>query len=138
MLPYNIDHVAIAVHNLDAALADLKEQYGTEPVSREIVESQGVEEAMIAIGGSNLQILQPLSAESPVGRFLGKRGEGLHHVAFAVPDIDAALEHLARTGTRLVDEEPRIGGGGHRIAFVHPSAFGGTLVELVEVVEGAP
>ena len=138
MLPYNIDHVAIAVRNLDAALADLKEQYGAEPVSRETVESQGVEEAMIAIGGSNLQILQPLSAESPVGRFLGKRGEGLHHVAFAVPDIDAALEHLARTGTRLIDEEPRIGGGGHRIAFVHPSAFGGTLVELVEVVEGAP
>ena len=138
MLPYNIDHVAIAVHNLDAALADLKEQYGAEPVSRETVESQGVEEAMIAIGGSNLQILQPLSAESPVGRFLGKRGEGLHHVAFAVPDIDAALEHLALSGTRLIDEEPRIGGGGHRIAFVHPSAFGGTLVELVEVVEGAP
>ena len=132
MLPYNIDHVAIAVHNLDAALADLYEQYGAEPVSRETVESQGVEEAMIAIGGSSLQILQPLTAESPVGRFLSKRGEGLHHIAFAVPDIDAALEHLAGTGTRLVDRAPRIGGGGHRIAFVHPSAFGGTLVELVE------
>ena len=132
MLPYNIDHVAIAVHDLDAALADLREQYGAEPVSRETVESQGVEEAMIAIGGSSLQILQPLTAESPVGRFLSKRGEGLHHVAFAVPDIDAALEHLAGTGTRLIDQEPRIGGGGHRIAFVHPSAFGGTLVELVE------
>jgi methylmalonyl-CoA/ethylmalonyl-CoA epimerase len=132
MLPYNIDHVAIAVHNLDAALADLHEQYGAEPVSRETVQSQGVEEAMIAIGGSSLQILQPLTAESPVGRFLSKRGEGLHHVAFAVPDIDAALEHLAGTGTRLIDQEPRIGGGGHRIAFVHPSAFGGTLVELVE------
>ena len=137
MLPYNIDHVAIAVHDLDAALADLREQYGAEPVSRETVESQGVEEAMIAIGGSSLQILQPLTAESPVGRFLGKRGEGLHHVAFAVPDIDAALEHLAGTGTRVIDQEPRIGGGGHRIAFVHPSAFGGTLVELVELVEGA-
>lgn len=132
MLPYNIDHVAIAVQDLDVALADLKEQYGAEPVSRETVESQGVEEAMIAIGGSNLQILQPLSAESPVGRFLARRGQGLHHVAFAVPDIDAALEHLAATGTRLIDEEPRVGGGGHRIAFVHPSAFGGTLVELVE------
>ena len=132
MLPYNIDHVAIAVHDLDATLADLREQYGAEPVSRETVESQGVEEAMIAIGGSNLQILQPLTAESAVGRFLSKRGEGLHHVAFAVPDIDAALEHLERTGTQLVDHEPRIGGGGHRIAFVHPSAFGGTLVELVE------
>ena len=132
MLPYNIDHVAIAVHNIDAALADLHEQYGAEPVSRETVESQGVEEAMIAIGGSSLQLLQPLTAESPVGRFLSKRGEGLHHVAFAVPDIEAALEHLTDTGTRLIDHEPRVGGGGHRIAFVHPSAFGGTLVELVE------
>ena len=134
MLPYNIDHVAVAVHDLDVALADLNEQYGVDPLSRETVESQGVEEAMIAIGGSHLQLLQPLSVESPVGRFLSKRGEGLHHVAFAVPDIDAALEHLSLTGTRLIDEKPRIGGGGRRIAFVHPSAFGGTLVELVEGV----
>ena len=87
---------------------------------------------MIAIGGSNLQILQPLRRDTPVGRFLDKRGEGLHHVAFAVPDIEAALDHLAGDDTRLVDETPRVGGGGHRIAFVHPSAMGGTLVELVE------
>ncbi|MEA3510095.1 MAG: methylmalonyl-CoA epimerase [Actinomycetota bacterium] len=132
MLPYNIDHVAIAVHDLDATLADMKSQYGAEPVSREVVESQGVEEAMVPIGGSNVQVLQPLSPESPVGRFLAKRGEGLHHVAFTVPDIDAALAHLESTGTRLIDETPRIGGSGHRIAFVHPSAFAGTLVELVE------
>ncbi len=134
MLPYNIDHVALAVHDLDATLADMKEQYGAEPISREVVESQGVEEAMIPIGGSSVQVLQPLVPESPVGRFLSKRGEGLHHIAFAVPDIDAALEHLQSTGARLIDSEPRIGGGGHRIAFVHPSAFGGTLVELVEGV----
>ena len=98
MLPYNIDHVAIAVHDLDATLADLHQQYGVEPLSREVVESQGVEEVMIAIGGSNLQILQPLRPDSPVGRFLDKRGEGLHHVAFAVPDIEAALDHLGDTG----------------------------------------
>ena len=128
----NLDHVAIAVEDLDATLDSYRSRYGVEPLHRERVESQGVEEAMIAIGGSNLQLLQPLTAESPVGRFLAKRGEGLHHVAFAVPDIEAALEHLASTGARLVDQEPRIGGGGHRIAFVHPSAFGGTLVELVE------
>jgi len=134
MLPYNIDHVAIAVHDLDATLADLREQYGAEPISRETVESQGVEEAMIAVGGSSLQILQPLTPESPIGRFLSNRGEGLHHIAFAVPDIETALEHLETIGTRLVDREPRIGGGGHRIAFVHPSALGGTLVELVEGV----
>ena len=132
MLPYNIDHVAIAVHDLDATLADMKSQYGAEPISREIVESQGVEEAMVPIGGSNVQVLQPLTSESPVGRFLTKRGEGLHHIAFAVPDIDAAIEHLKSTGARLIDTEARIGGGGHRIAFVHPSAFAGTLVELVE------
>ncbi|MEA3501132.1 MAG: methylmalonyl-CoA epimerase [Actinomycetota bacterium] len=132
MLPYNIDHVAIAVHDLDATLAKMKAQYGAEPVSREIVESQDVEEAMIPIGGSNVQVLQPLSSESPVGRFLAKRGEGLHHIAFAVPDIDAALEHLESTGVRLIDTKARTGGGGHRIAFVHPSAFAGTLVELVE------
>lgn len=132
MLPYNIDHVAIAVRDLDATLADMKLQYGAEPLSRETVESQGVEEAMIAVGGSSVQILQPLSPETPVGRFLEKRGEGMHHIAFAVPDIEAALRHLEGTGVRLIDEEPRIGGGGHRIAFVHPSAFAGTLVELVE------
>lgn len=132
MLPYNIDHVAIAVRDLDATLADLRLQYGVEPISREVVESQGVEEAMIAIGGSHLQILQPLRPDSPVGRFLDKRGEGLHHLAFAVPDVEAALDHLADTGTRLVDNKPRVGGGGHRIAFVHPAALAGTLVELVE------
>ena len=132
MLPYNIDHVAIAVHDLDATLADMKSQYGAEPVSREVIDSQGVEEAMIPIGGSSVQVLQPLTPDSPVGRFLAKRGEGLHHIAFVVPDIDAALEHLKSTGARLIDTEARIGGGGHRIAFVHPSAFAGTLVELVE------
>jgi methylmalonyl-CoA/ethylmalonyl-CoA epimerase len=134
MLPYNIDHVAIAVHDLDAALADMRLQYGAEPLSRETVESQGVEEAMIAVGGSSVQILQPLSPESAVGRFLEERGEGMHHIAFAVPDIEAALRHLQEAGVRLIDDEPRIGGGGHRIAFVHPSAFAGTLVELVEGV----
>ena len=132
MLPYNIDHVAIAVRDLDVALADLKAQYGAEPLSREIIESQGVEEAMVPVGGSNLQILQPLTPDTPVGRFVEKRGEGLHHIAFAVPDIDAAIEHLESTGARLVDTEARVGGSGHRIAFVHPSAFGGTLIELVE------
>jgi len=135
MLPYNIDHVAIAVTDLDASLAEFYRQYGVEPLSRETIDEQRVEEAMIAIGGSNVQLLQPLGADTPVGRFLDRNGEGLHHVAFAVTDIDTALEHLRATGTRLVDETPRIGGGGHRIAFVHPTALAGTLVELVEMVE---
>jgi methylmalonyl-CoA epimerase len=133
VLPLNIHHTAIAVEDLDAALAGFAAQYGVEPLYRETVEEQGVEEAMLPIGGSFLQLLQPMSPDSPVGRFLERNGEGLHHVAIQVADIDAALEHLVSEGARLVDETPRTGGGGHRIAFVHPAAFGRTLIELVEV-----
>lgn len=133
MLPLNLHHTAIAVRDLDAALADLKRQYGVEPLTRERVESQGVEEAMVPLGGSYLQVLMPLAEDSPVGRFIAKRGEGLHHLAIQVADIDAALAHLAAEGAELIDAVPRAGGDGHRIAFVHPRAFGATLVELVEV-----
>ena len=133
MLPYNLHHVAIAVRDLDAALAGYREQYNVEPISREIIDEQGVEEAMIAIGGSHLQLLEPRSPESPVGRFVGKHGEGLHHIAFAVVDIEEALAHLEASGARLIDRTPRTGGGGHRIAFVHPASLTGTLIELVEV-----
>jgi methylmalonyl-CoA/ethylmalonyl-CoA epimerase len=135
MLPYNIDHVAIAVTDLARALDDFARQYGVEPLRRERVEDQGVEEAMLAIGGSQIQLLQPLAPDTPVGRFLERRGEGLHHVAFAVADIDAAIAHLAAEGAPLIDQVARVGGGGHRIAFVHPSALGGTLIELVEIGE---
>ena len=133
MLLLNLDHVAIAVRDLDEALDQFEKQYGVEPHHREVVESQGVEEAMLQVGGSAVQLLMPLGPDTPVGRFLDKRGEGLHHVAYAVPDIEAALAHLSDQGTWLIDTEPRIGGGGKRIAFVHPSAFGGTLAELVEI-----
>ena len=135
MFPYNLDHVAIAVTDLEAALGEYNRLYGAEPLYREVVAEQGVEEAMIAVGGSFIQLLQPLSAESPVGVFLAKRGEGLHHIALAVDDIDSALGHLKAEGARLVDEEPRVGGRGARIAFVHPKEFAGTLIELVEVAE---
>ena len=139
MFAYNLDHVAIAVHDLDAALAEYARLYGAEPLHRETVAEQGVEEAMIAVGGSHVQLLQPLDSESPVGKFLATRGEGLHHIALAVGDIDAALRHLESEGARLIDREPRIGGRGARIAFVHPKQFAGTLVELVEVAaEGDP
>jgi methylmalonyl-CoA/ethylmalonyl-CoA epimerase len=133
VLPLNVHHTAIAVEDLDRALADFAEQYGVEPLSREMVEEQGVEEAMLPLGGSFIQLLRPLGPDTPVGRFLERNGEGLHHVAFQVADIEAALEHLAARGARLVDERPRVGGHGHRIAFVHPAAFGSTLIELVEV-----
>jgi methylmalonyl-CoA/ethylmalonyl-CoA epimerase len=129
----NLDHVAIAVADLDAAIEGYRSRYGVEPLYRETVESQGVEEAMIPVGGSFVQLLQPLGDETPVGVFLSKRGEGLHHVAFAVVSIETALEHLAAQGARLVGAEPRIGGRGARIAFVHPGDLSGTLIELVEL-----
>jgi methylmalonyl-CoA epimerase len=133
--PYNLHHVALAVENLDETLSEFRRLFGVEAISREIVSEQGVEEAMVPIGGSHLQILSPLSSDSPVGRFLTKRGEGLHHIAIAVTSIDDALAHLEAEGARLIDEEPRVGGGGHRIAFVHPATIAGTLIELVEIDE---
>lgn len=136
VLPYNIHHVAIAVPDLDATLGDLQRLFGVDASSREVVEGQGVEEAMIAIGGSYIQLLEPLAPDTTVGRFLERRGQGMHHVALAVPNIDAALEHLVEQGAELIDETPRIGGGGHRIAFVHPRSTSGTLIELVEVTHG--
>lgn len=129
----NLDHVAIAVWDLDKALADYKSRYRVEPLYREVVSSQGVEELMIPVGGSFVQLIAPLGDETPVGRFLSKRGEGLHHVAFAVTSIDSALEHLERQGARLIDREARPGGRGTRIAFVHPADLSGTLIELVEL-----
>ncbi len=131
----NLDHTAIAVRDLDSALAGYEEKYRVRPLYREVVESQGVEEAMIPIGGSFVQLLQPLSPSTPVGRFIESRGEGLHHVAFAVVDIERALAHLDQTGAALIDHHPRIGGRGARIAFVHPKDLTGTLIELVELSE---
>lgn len=131
----NLDHVAIAVPNLDEAIAGYRRQYGVEPLYREIVEEQGVEEAMIPVGGSFVQLLRPLSDETPVGRFLAKNGPGLHHVAYAVPSIADALDHLESEGVRLIDKSPRIGGRGAKIAFVHPKELAGTLIELVELHE---
>ena len=129
----NLDHVAIAVEDLDDAIDGYRSRYNVEPLYREVVEDQGVEEAMIPVGGSFVQLLQPLGPETPVGLFLSKSGEGLHHIAFVVASIEAALEHLANQGAQLVDTEPRPGGRGTRIAFVHPADLGGTLIELVEL-----
>lgn len=132
----NLDHVAIAVDDLDESLAGYRNRYRVEPLYREVVESQGVEEAMIPVGGSFIQLLQPLDMDTPVGRFLSRHGEGLHHVAYLVASLDQALAHLRKEGARLVDEEPRPGGGGSRIAFVHPADLAGTLIELVEKSNG--
>lgn len=132
MLPYNLDHVGIAVHDLDEAIGRFGDLYGVEPLYRHVVEAQGVDEAMLPVGGSFVQLLQPLSSDSPVGRFLEARGEGMHHVAFAVADIRAALRHLESMGSRLIDREPRPSARNTQIAFVHPKDFAGTLIELVE------
>jgi methylmalonyl-CoA/ethylmalonyl-CoA epimerase len=129
----NLDHVAIAVADLDEAIDGYRMRYRVEPLYRETVASQGVEEAMIPVGGSFIQLLQPLGDETPVGKFMSKNGEGLHHVAYAVASIEDALSHLAATGARLIDSRPRTGGRGARIAFVHPADLAGTLIELVEL-----
>jgi len=129
----NLDHVAIAVADLDAAIDGYRDRYRVEPLYRETVESDGVEQAMIPIGGSFVQLLQPTGSETPVGRFLSERGEGLHHVAYAVTSIDDAMAHLSATDPDLVDHEPRIGARGHRSVFVRPTDLDGTLVELVEL-----
>lgn len=128
----NLDHVAIAVHDLDRAVADYARRYGVSPMYREVIEEQGVEEAMLPVGGSYVQLIAALHPDTPVGRFLDRRGEGLHHIAYSVVDIVAALAHLKAEGARLVDEVPRVGGRSTRIAFVHPKGGNQTLVELVE------
>jgi methylmalonyl-CoA/ethylmalonyl-CoA epimerase len=131
----NLDHTAIAVLDLDAAIAGYADRYRVAPLYRERVESQGVEEAMIPVGGSFIQLLAPLAPETPVGRFLERNGEGLHHVAFAVVDIEASLAHLAARDASLIDRHPRLGGRGARIAFIHHKDLAGTLIELVELDE---
>lgn len=131
-----IDHVAIAVHDLDAAIEQYRRLYGAEPVHREVIADQMVQEALIPVGESLIQLIQPTSPESTVARFLERVGEGIHHVGFEVPDIEDALAHLRAEGARLIDEAPRIGSRGARVAFVHPKGGLGTLVELVEEGSG--
>ena len=127
-----IDQIAIAVEDLDETLALYERAFGLTPEYREVVESDGVEEAMINVGGVYIQLLQPTREDSPVGKYLAKRGPGLHHMGFGVSSVDDALDHLRDEGVKLIDEEPRPGGGGHTVAFVHPKGTGGVLLELVE------
>lgn len=128
----DIDHVGIAVTDLDTAVEQYRRLLGVEPVHRERVEDQGVEEVLFAAGSSYIQLLGALGPDTPVGRSLATRGAGIHHIAYRVDDIGAALEHLRAAGARLVDEAPRPGSRGTSIAFVHPATMGGVLVELVQ------
>ncbi len=127
-----IDHIGVAVADLDAAIELHTGAYGMEVVHRETVAEQGVEAVLLDVGENHVELLSPLAEETPVGKFLAKRGPGLHHVAYQVADIDAALAGLRDAGVRMIDEQPRIGIRSSRVAFLHPSASGGVLTELVE------
>ena len=127
-----IDHVGIAVDDLDAAIERYRTTLGTEPVHRERVDDQGVEEVLFAAGESFIQLLGALAPETPVGRFLATRGPGVHHIAYRVDDVAAALDELRANGARLIDETPRPGSRRTMIAFIHPASMGGVLVELVQ------
>jgi methylmalonyl-CoA/ethylmalonyl-CoA epimerase len=127
-----IEHVAIAVSDLDAAIAHYRDVWGVDVEHREVVEDQGVEEAMLPLGESYLQLLGPTSPDTTVGRFVARRGSGLHHIAYEVDDLVAALARLREQGVPLIDEQPRRGGRGHMVAFVHPKGNQGLLVELIQ------
>jgi methylmalonyl-CoA/ethylmalonyl-CoA epimerase len=130
-----IDHIGVAVDDLDAAMALYGGPFGLPDVLHETVPEQGVEVVLLDVGDGHVELLAPLGPDTPVGRFLDGRGPGLHHVAYAVPDIDAALQDARAAGLRLLDERPRSGIRGSRVAFLHPSSTGGVLTEIVQPPE---
>ena len=137
-----IDHVGIACRNLEQTVERYCSVFGLSVASREVLEEQGVREAMLLVapggaqgpvpGASYIQLLEPLSGDTPVGKFLARRGEGIHHIGYAVDDVRSALAEVGGTGVRLIDERPRHGSLGASIAFLHPADLGGVLTELVE------
>ena len=128
----NIDHLGIATESIDDALLFWRDDLGLDPVHTEEVVDQKVRVAMLPLGESRVELLEPTDADSPVARFLKKRGPGLHHVALRVHDIRETLARLKAEGARLIDEEPRMGAGGCLVAFVHPASAGGVLLEIVQ------
>jgi len=133
----NLFHVAVAVRNIDEAEKLFETALGLRVGHREVVEDQGVKTSMLVPekGGTALELLEPLSSESPISKFLDKRGEGIHHICFLVDDLDAALERLKRKGVKLIDETPRPGSYHSRVAFIHPKTMNGVLIELAEIDE---
>jgi methylmalonyl-CoA epimerase len=127
-----IDHVGVAVESIDAALAVYRDALGMPLVHRETVDSQGVDAALLDVGDSHIELLQPLGPDTTVGKFLARRGPGLHHVAYRVDSVSDALEALSAAGVRLIDERPRAGIRGSQVAFLHPSSTGGVLTEIVQ------
>jgi len=128
---FSIDHLGIAVKSL-AAAKDIYQKLGLSVSGEEVVDAEQVRLVMVPLGESRLELLEPTSENSPIARFIARRGEGLHHISLRVPDLTAAVERLKQSGVRLISEEIRIGAGGHRYIFVHPSSAGGVLLELVE------
>jgi len=128
----DIDHVGIAVKDLEQAVRQYRRLFGVEPAHREHVEDQGVEEVLFEVGTSYIQLLAATGPDTPVGRFLARRGEGIHHVGYRVDDLSDVLERLRQEGATLIDEAPRPGSRGTVVAFVHPKSVGGVLVELVQ------
>ncbi len=131
-----IDHVGVAVEQIEPALALYRDTFELAVAHREVVEEQGVEALLLDVGENHVELLAPLSADTPVGRFLARQGPGLHHVAYQVADIEATLQTLADAGLAMIDVRPRIGIRGSRVAFMHPRATGGVLTELVEPAAG--
>lgn len=127
-----IDHIGVAVDDLEAAISLYETTFGMQQAHRETVESQGVEAVLLDVGEGHVELLRPLGPDTAVGKFLDKRGPGLHHVAYAVGDIDAALASLSEAGVGLIDSEPRAGIRGSRVAFLHPRSTGSVLTEIVE------
>jgi methylmalonyl-CoA epimerase len=131
-----IDHIGVAVEELEPSLELYRDSFDLEVAHREVVSEQGVEAVLLDVGENHVELLAPLGAETPVGRFLQKKGPGLHHVAYQVSDIEATLAELKQTGVALIDEEPRRGIRGSRVAFMHPGGTGGVLTEIVEPAAG--
>jgi methylmalonyl-CoA/ethylmalonyl-CoA epimerase len=131
-----IDHIGVATEDLEGSLELYEKTLGMPLVHRETVEEQGVEAALLDIGDGHVELLRPLGPDTPVGKYLAKKGPGLHHVAYAVEDIDSTLTQLKDSGMKLIDEEPRVGIRNSRVAFVHPGATGSVLTEIVEPSEG--
>ena len=127
-----IDHIGVAVEDLDGALGLYRDSLGMTEQHRERLESQGVEAALVGVGDGHVELLEPLSPESNVGRFIARRGPGLHHVAYRTDDIESAIGAVRAAGIDMIDEHPRAGVQGSRVAFMHPRATGGVLTELVE------
>lgn len=131
-----IDHIGIAVEDLDAALATYGEQFEMALQHREVVEAQGVEAVLLEVGGGHIELMRPLGPDTPVGKFLEKRGPGMHHVAYRVDDVQGELDRLKSLGLELIDETPRTGIRGSTVAFIHPHSAASVLTEIVKPAEG--